>query len=107
VDEEVGLDALGFSRHLSARFLEAALALRAERVLELRADVSRAGELKEGYCVLLVRNVPRGRDVLDPSRFTTKRQIAKKHTPWAESWLPAPLWRPQTLYDGHCTRDSN
>jgi hypothetical protein len=76
-------------------------------VLELRADVSSAGELEEGFRVLLVRNVPRGKDVLDPSRFTTKRQIAKKHTPWAGSWLPTPLWLPQTLYDVHRTGDSN
>jgi hypothetical protein len=57
-DEGVGLNALGFSHHLSARFLEAALALRAERVLELCAAVSRACELENGFRALLVRNVP-------------------------------------------------
>jgi hypothetical protein len=84
-DEAVGLDALGFGHHLSARFFEAALALRAERVLELRADVSRAGELEEGFCVLLVRNVPRVRDVLTPSRCTTKSQIAENTLPGLEA----------------------
>jgi hypothetical protein len=83
-DEGVGLDALGFCHPLSARLLEAALALRAERVLELRADVSRAGELEEGFRVLLVRNVPRGRDVLTPGSFITKSQITENTLPGLE-----------------------
>jgi hypothetical protein len=84
-DEGVGLNALGFSHHLSARFLEAALALRAERVLELRADVSRAGEFENGFRVLLVRNVPGGRDVLVPGRYTAKSQIAENTLPGLEA----------------------
>lgn len=54
-------------------------------MLELLTDVSRASELEEGFRVLLVRNVPWGRDVLAPSRFTTKSQIAENTLPGLEA----------------------
>jgi hypothetical protein len=54
-------------------------------VLEVRADVSRAGELEEGSNELLVRNVPRGRDSLALGTFITKRQITEKTLPGLEA----------------------
>jgi hypothetical protein len=79
-DEGVGLDTLGFGHHLCARFLEAALALRAERVLEIRADVSRAGELEEGFRVLLVRNVPGGRECSPQAVLLRRVRSQKTHS---------------------------
>jgi hypothetical protein len=54
-------------------------------VLELRADVGRAGELEEGFRVLLVRNVPMVRGELAPGSFTTKSQITENTLPGLEA----------------------